>query len=219
MSPGRDPPTDRESPVGEPVVRGDAAVLGREASDAVEFDPEDPESLERAATTVERFAEDETADLDSVHVLRGAAAAAALARGEGSYRAAADRTGASVPLIRKWARVHDLPRSVRRRVAAGEIAPSAAKHVARLEGEDRFAMAWATLEADLTVREVRRIASQVDDGTPIEEALAAAGVDYGRVELDLPSDVYRELRRRAALTDRDPDAVAVDALREYLGDP
>ena len=46
---GPDPPTDRESPVGEPVIRGDPRVTGQRPEEAIEFDPDDPESLERAA--------------------------------------------------------------------------------------------------------------------------------------------------------------------------
>ncbi|MDF1503171.1 hypothetical protein PYV61_09465, partial [Roseisolibacter sp. H3M3-2] len=45
-----------------------------------------------------------------------AAACAALVRGVGSYKEAAERAGGgvSVAFIRKWARVHDLPQAIRR---------------------------------------------------------------------------------------------------------
>jgi len=149
-----EPSTDRESPVGKPVIRGDPQFTGEHAHEAVEFDPDDPESLELAAETVHRFAENTAGAADNVYILRGAAACAALVRGEGSYKAAAERAGgeATVSFIRKWSRVHDLPRSIRVHVARGEIAPSAAKHIARVAGESRLLLAWAALDHDLTVR-------------------------------------------------------------------
>jgi hypothetical protein len=187
-------------------------------ADAARFDPTDPDSVAEAADTVRRFAANTAGAADNVYVLRGAAACAALVRGEGSYKAAAERAGgaASVSFIRKWARVHDLPRSVRRYVALGRIAPTAAKHIARVGGEARFLLAWAVLDHGLTVREVRAAASRVNDGASVEAALAEADVDLGRVELSLPPDTYRALRRRAALEDADPDDLVADALDDYL---
>lgn len=207
------PPTDRESPVGEPVIRRDVA-----GEDAVGFDPNDPESLQEAAETVAKFANNTAGGDDNVFMLRGAAACAALVRGEGSYKAAAERAGddTTVAFIRKWARVHDLPRSVRRYVATGRIAPTAAKHIARVSGEARFLLAWAVLDHGLTVREVRSTASNVNDGMSVEEALADEGVRLGHVEVTLPPATYRELRRQAALADTDPDDIVVDALEEYF---
>ncbi|AGB14831.1 hypothetical protein Halru_0185 [Halovivax ruber XH-70] len=212
---GRTPqlPTDRESPVGEPVIRGDETVTGEHASDAVQFDPDDPASVDEAADVVRAFA---TADgVDHLRMLRGAAACAALVRGVGSYTAAADRAGGDVTVsfVRKWARVHDLPRAVRTQVARGEIAPSAAKHLARIQGSDRFLLAWTTIDAELSVREVRRITSDVADGTALETALAERDIPLGTIELDLPPDSYRELRRRAALEGVDPGQLVADALR------
>lgn len=218
---GREPPipTDRESPVGAPVIRGDAAVTGERARDAVGFDPDDPDSLAAATETVRDFATGSLDD-DRLRMLRGAAACAALVRGVGSYTAAAERAGdgVTVSFVRKWARVHDLPRSVRAQVARGEIAPSAAKHIARLQGEHRLLLAWATIDAGLSVREVRAIASDVADGTAIDAALAARGVTLGAIELDLPPDVYRDLRREAALEDVDPARIVADALRSKSAD-
>jgi hypothetical protein len=207
------PPTDRESPVGEPVIRRDVA-----GEEAVGFDPSDPESLEAAARTVSRFANNTAGGDDNVFMLRGAAACAALVRGEGSYKAAAERAGddVTVAFIRKWARVHDLPRSIRRYVALGRIAPTAAKHIARVSGEARFLLAWAVLDHDLTVRQVRSAASNVNDGMSVERALAADGVDLGHVEVELPLSTYRELRRRATLDDVDPDEVVAGALDDYF---
>ena len=80
--PDSGPPTDRESPVGEPVIRGDPRVAGE---GAVRFDPDDPESLTEAADTVRRFASNTAGSEDNVYMLRGAAACAALVRGTGSY--------------------------------------------------------------------------------------------------------------------------------------
>ena len=218
---GREPPvpTDRESPVGAPVIRGDAAVTGEHAREAVQFDPTDPESLAAAAETVSEFA-DGSVDADNLYMLRGAAACAALVRGVGSYKEAAERAGeeASVSFIRKWARVHDLPRSVRRQVALGAIAPTAAKHIARVGGEDRLHLAWATMDGELTVRQVRSVASAVNDGTPIERALADQGVALGTIELRLPPDVYYELRRQASLDGVEAGEIVAAALREEAGD-
>ena len=213
--PDEGPPADRESPVGEPVIRRDPRVAGERA---VQFDPDDPESLREAAETVGQFASNTAGDEDNVFMLRGAAACAALVRGEGSYKAAAERAGgeATVSFIRKWARVHDLPRSIRRHVALGEIAPTAAKHIARVSGESRFLLAWATLDHDLTVREVRSIASRINEGASVEEALAAEGIDLGKLSISLPPAIYRELRRHAALEDTTPDGIIADALEEHL---
>lgn len=219
-------PTQRESPVGSPVIRGDASVTGEHARRAVRFDPEDPESIERAATTVYRFATESDGG-DHLTMLRGAAACAALVRGEGSYKVAAERASAtasderegsnvSVSFIRKWARVHDLPRSVRRQVAGGNIAPSAAKHIARVEGEDRLLLAWATLDGDLSVREVRSVASAVNDNVPIDVALAEHDVRLGQIELDLPKEPYRDLRRAASLAGVDPGRLVAEALEDHL---
>jgi hypothetical protein len=211
-------PVDRESPVGEPVVRADPTVTGERANEAVGFDPDDPESVQLAADTVRSFAENTVGSEDHVYMLRGAAACAALVRGVGSYKAAAERAGGdvSVAFIRKWARVHDLPQAIRRHVARGTIAPTAAKHIARVSGDDRYALAWATLEHDLTVREIRRLASEVGDGTSVEEALADRGLVFGRMAVTLPSDQYIELRRRASVENRDPDDLLADALDAYL---
>ncbi|MFB6121647.1 MAG: hypothetical protein ABEJ68_11075 [Halobacteriaceae archaeon] len=210
------PPTDRESPVGRPVIRGDESVTGQRASEAVEFDPDDPESVAQAAETARTFAGQTTGAEDTIYMLRGAAACAALVRAEGSYKAAAERAGgeATVPFIRKWARVHDLPRPVRRHVALGDIPPTAAKHIARVGGDARYQLAWAVLDGDLTVREVRSIASDVNDGTPVEDALRKHGVTPGELSMVLPTDAYRELRRRAALEDDTPGDIVADALRE-----
>ena len=215
-----DPPADRESPVGEPVIRGDPTLMGERAREAARFDPDDPESLAQAADTVRRFSQNTAGGKDNVYMLRGAAACAALVRGEGSYKAAAERAGgdATVAFIRKWARVHDLPRSIRRYVATGQIAPTAAKHIARVSGEARFLLAWAVLDHDLTVREVRSAASSINNDISVDGALADHGVELGRLELTLPADTYRELRRRAALEDQDPSDVVADALDEYLGE-
>ncbi|MFB6156805.1 MAG: hypothetical protein ABEJ34_03065 [Haloferacaceae archaeon] len=220
MSEEREPPerADRVEPVGEPVVRADPEVTGPRADEAVGFDPDDPESLALAADTVRRFAEETEGTEDNVYMLRGAAACAALVRGVGSYKAAAERAGGAVTVefVRKWARVHDLPQAVRRHVARGHIAPTAAKHIARVSGEARFALAWATIDGDLTVREVRQLASRINDGTPVRRAIAEAGVDFGRMDLQLPAGTYLELRRRASLRNESPSALVAEALEAYF---
>ena len=208
---------DRESPVGEPVIRGDPDVLGERAREAERFDPDDPESVRRAAEVVRSFA-DAPADADAPYMLRGAAACAALVRGEGSYRSAAERAGgdATVAFIRKWARVHDLPYAVRRQVAGGTLAPTAAKHIARVDGDGRYVLAWAALDANLTVRDVRKVASAVTRGTPVEEALETVGVTPGELGVELPSDVYVELRRRAAYEGVSPSEIVAEALDAFF---
>jgi hypothetical protein len=211
-------PVDREQPVGEPVVRADPAVTGDRAERAVGFDPDDPDSVAEAADTVRAFSENTVGGADNVYMLRGAAACAALVRGVGSYKQAVERAGGdvSVSFVRKWARVHDLPQAIRRHVARGDIAPTAAKHVARVSGVDRYDLAWAVIDADLTVRQVRRIAGEVDGTTSATDALAARGIDAGGIELGLPTEVYRELRRRAAVEDREPGEMVAEALETYL---
>ncbi|MFC7187515.1 DUF7119 family protein [Halorubrum yunnanense] len=209
---------DRRSPVGEPVVRADPEVTGERAAEAVGFDPDEPESVADAAETVARFAAGDVGDEDNVLMLRGAAACAALVRGVGSYKAAAERAGddVSVAFIRKWARVHDLPQAIRRQVASGRIAPSAAKHVARLGGADRYLLAWATIDGGLTVREVRSIASAVNDGADVESAVREAGVELGDLGVRLPLDTYAELRRRASNRNVEPGALVARALDDYF---
>lgn len=211
-------PTDRESPVGKPVIRGDPAVTGERAAEAIQFDPDDPESLELAAETVGAFARNTAGADDNVLMLRGAAACAALVRGEGSYKAAAERAGegVTVSFIRKWARVHDLPEAVRRQVAKGKVAPTAAKHIARVSGEARLQLTWAVLDHEMTVRQVRSVASAVNDGTPVEEALLDCGIQLGVLSLTLPVDVYTELHRRASLRNVTPGEVAGEALASYF---
>lgn len=215
---GRRYAADREEPVGEPVVRADPAVTGERAEEAVGFDPDDPASVEEAAETVRAFASDTVGSNDNVYMLRGAAACAALVRGVGSYKEAAERAGgeASVAFIRKWARVHDLPQSIRRHVARGNIAPTAAKHIARVAGDARFYLAWATLDGDLTVREVRTLASEINDGTSVEEALAERGVTLGELAIQLSPEAYLELRRRSSIENREPGDVVDEALRAYF---
>lgn len=220
-------PTDRESPVGAPVIRGDETVTGDHARRAVQFDPADPESLESAAQTVAEFAAG-LGDEDHLYMLRGAAACAALVRGEGSYKDAAARASGisvteddeevTVAFIRKWARVHDLPRSVRRQVALGVIAPTAAKHIARLAGEERLLLAWAAIDGELTVRQIRRVASAVNDGLSLEQALADEGVTLGRLSVTLPRATYRDLRRRASLEDVEPGVLLARTLEESWGE-
>jgi len=215
-----DIPTDRRSPVGEPVIRGDESITGQSANEAKRFDPTDPESVAEAAETVHKFANATGATVDTIFMLRGAAACAALVRAEGSYKAAAKRAGdgVTVAFIRKWARVHDLPRSIRIHVARGEIAPTAAKHIARVAGEARYQLAWAVLDAGLTVREVREIASDVNDGTSVERALSTRGIALGEIDVSLPASTYRRLRQRAALDGVEVDEIVVDAMDSYFED-
>jgi hypothetical protein len=215
---GDDVPADRREPIGEPVVRADPEITGERAAEAVGFDPDDPESVAEAAETVRAFADNTAGADDNVYMLRGAAACAALVRGTGSYKAAAERAGgeATVSFIRKWARVHDLPQSVRRHVARGHIAPTAAKHIARVAGEDRLYLAWTTVDADLTVREVRSIASAINAGEAAVDALRNNDVAPGRFEVELPPEHYLRLRRRASLENREPGELVADALDAYF---
>ena len=219
MSDEPDLPADRDEPIGAPVVRGNPEVTGERAAEATAFDPADPESLETAAAVAREFAGgDAASEGDHLDMLRGAAACATLVRGEGSYRAAADRAGGfvTVNFLRKWARVHDLPISIRRHIATGDIVPSAAKHIARVDGDARFLLAWATIDHDLTVRDVRNLASEVSNGTAAGEALSARGVDLGELPVRLSPAIYRRLRRHASLSGETPEAVIEEALRAHL---
>lgn len=213
-----DDAADRREPTGEPVVRGDPQITGERAREAVTFDPDDPASLAEAAETVRAFAEGDEQNADQLYVLRGAAACAALVRGEGSYRAAAERAGGRVTVnfLRKWARVHDLPISIRRYIALGEIVPSAAKHIARVDGDARYLLAWAVLDHDLTVQEVRTIASAVNDGQSTEAALADHDALPGRKDVSLPIEIYHDLRLEAATELRDLDDLIAEAVGTWL---
>ena len=212
--------TDRETPVGTPVVRADPEITGERATEAVGFDPDDPESVTEAAEVVFEFATGAVGGNDHVLMLRGAAACAALVRGVGSYKAAAERAGdgVTVSFIRKWARVHDLPQSIRRHVARGHIAPTAAKHIARVPTADRYLLAWASLDAELTVRDIRSVASAINDGTDAETALRDHGITPGELTLTLPPNVYVELRHRASMENQLPGDIVADALSEYFTD-
>ena len=211
-------PVDREQPIGEPVVRADPAVTGDRAERAVGFDPDDPESVVEAAETVRAFAENTVGGADNVYMLRGAAACAALVRGVGSYKGAVERAGGdvSISFVRKWARVHDLPQAIRRHVARGDIAPTAAKHIARVSGVDRYDLAWAVVDADLTVRQVRRIAGEIDEHTSAAAVLSDHGIESSRIRLSLPLEIYRELRRRASIENREPGEIVAEALESHL---
>lgn len=212
--------TDRETPVGTPVVRADPEITGERATEAVGFDPDDPESVAEAAEVVYEFATGAVGGNDHVLMLRGAAACAALVRGTGSYKAAAERAGegVTVSFIRKWARVHDLPQSIRRHVARGHIAPTAAKHIARVPTEDRYLLAWASLDAELTVRDIRSVASAINDGSDAQRALRDHGISLGELSIILPPSAYLELRHRASMENRLPGEVVADALAAYFTD-
>jgi len=212
--------SERETPVGTPVVRADSEITGERAAEVVSFDPDDPDSVDEAATVVHEFATGAVGGNDHVLMLRGAAACAALVRGVGSYKAAAEKAGEGVTIsfIRKWARVHDLPQSIRRHVARGHIAPTAAKHIARVPAEDRYLLAWASLDAELTVRDIRSVASAVNNGTDVETALQDHGITPGRLSMELPSKLYIELRHRASMTNRAPGDVVADALADYFAE-
>lgn len=216
--PDEDEVAARREPVGAPVVRGDPEIAGEHATAAAQFDPDDPESLERAAQIAREFAAGIDDATDQFSMLRGAAACAALVRGAGSYAGAADRAGdpVSVAFLRKWARVHDLPISIRRHIARGDIAPSAAMHIARVTGRARFLLAWATIDAGLSVEAVGELASTIKSGTTPEAAFREHGIEIGRVTLSLPEPVYRELRRHASLRNETPEAVVEAALLRYF---
>ncbi len=210
--------TDRESAVGEPVVRDSPALTGEETV-AVRFDPDDPESVDRAAEIVTTFFRADAGEMDSISMLQGAAACAVVVRGEGSYKEAAERGEADVTVsfIRMWARVHDLPRAVRRHVAKGDIAPSAAKHIARLTGKARLHLAWAAVDHDLTVREIRTVVRHVQDGDSVEAALEEEGYELGEITLTIPPTAYCLLRQRASLAEEPPGDVVATLFDESEG--
>lgn len=210
--------TERQTPVGEPVVRGDERVVGEHAEDAVAFDPDDPESIDLAADIVRAFARHADTDADSRYLLRGAAACAVLVRGLGSYTAAAERAGdcVSVSFIRKWARVHDLARPIRIHVADGTLAPSAAKHIARLQGTARYDLAWAAIDHDLSVREIRSIVTEIANGADTATALEAHDAPLGHLDLRLSPSTYRAVRRRAALEGVDAGTIVDEAVERSI---
>ena len=72
--------------------------------------------------------------------------------------------------------------------------------------------ATPVLDAEMTVRQVRSVASDVNDGASVEQALDEDGVTLGRMAVTLPPRVYQELRREAALEDVDPDDIVAGAL-------
>jgi len=141
-------------------------------------------------------------------------------RGEGSYTAAAERAGSEVTVsfVRKWSRVHDLPKPVRAHVAKGDIPPSAAKHIARVSGRDRLHIAWAVIDHELTVRKVRSVVSDVHDGASVADALSRQGITLGEMTIELPESVYTELRQRVSLSESDPDDVIAAALSRLFQD-
>lgn len=213
-------PDNRREPVGAPVVRGDPEIAGARAEQAAAFDPDDPGSLAEAEAVVREFVNDPDARSDNLLMLRGAAACAALVRGTGSYTAAAERAGnaVTVDVLRTWARVHDLPISIRRHIARGDIHVSAASQIARVSGSARFLMAWAILDHDLSVDEVRRVASAVIDGESVKTALERVGVSVGTITITLPAETYRELRRAASGRSDGVDGAVDDAVRAWLSD-
>ncbi len=218
MSPDEDELAARREPVGAPVVRGDPEITGEHAPAAAGFDPDDPESLDRAAAIARAFAAEIGATSDQLSMLRGAAACAALVRGAGSYAVAAERAGdpVTVPFLRKWARVHDLPISIRRHIARGDIAPTAATHIARVTGRARFLLAWAVLDEGLSVEQVAGLASAIKEGQPPEAAFREHGFRAGTITLTLPEPLYRELRRRASLENVPPAEIVGAALRDWF---
>lgn len=216
--PNDSPAGDREEPIGEPVVRGDPAITGPHAQDAIRFDPNDPESLDLAVTIVREFASDPHGPPDHLSMLRGAAACAALVRGTGSYKAAAARIGdaVTVSFLRKWARVHDLPIEIRRYIAQGDIPPSAAKELARLRGSERFVIAWTILDNDITVDDVRRIVTRINNGETVETALDAMNITPGSFTVTLPLPVYQEFRRLVGIQNETPDHIIATVLEDWI---
>ncbi|WP_092700010.1 DUF7119 family protein [Halovenus aranensis] len=205
-------PTDRNSPVGDPVVRGEVT----DGEQPVQFDPDDQESLDAAAELVGSFADTDPDDATHLSMLRGAAACAVLVRGMGSYRAAAERAGedVTVSFIRTWARVHDLPQAVRRHVATGDIAPSTAKHIARLQGTPRLHLAWAVIDHDLSVREVRDVVGDVHDGNSLDAALEQRGYTLGEMTVTLPNRTYCLLRQEASRNGQTPGDTIAELFRK-----
>lgn len=211
-----DPPDTRREPVGAPVVRGDPEIAGERADHAATFDPDDSESLAQAEEVVREFASGVRGRADNLLVLKGAAACAAVVRGTGSYSAAAAQIGepVTVQFLRTWARVHDLPISVRRHIAKGDIQVSAASQIARLTGNARYLLAWAVIDHGLSVEQVREIVGWVSSGEPIEAVLSEKGIDIGTIEVRLESDIYRELRRVASDREDGIDGVVHEALQD-----
>jgi hypothetical protein len=99
-------------------------------------------------------------------------------------------------------------------VATGRLAPTAAKHIARVSGSARLDLAWTALDHDLTVREIRSIASTIADGTASTEALLEQGYTPATCTVELSVETYRELRRRASLESVPPGTIVEQALED-----
>jgi hypothetical protein len=66
------------------------------------------------------------------------------------------------------------------------------------------------------VRQTRSITSDTTDGMSVKQALMNTGVELGYIELSLSLGTYRELRGRADLVSKEPDAIVTAALSEYF---
>ncbi|MFB6254968.1 MAG: hypothetical protein ABEI06_10195 [Halobacteriaceae archaeon] len=210
------PPTDRDSPIGRPVIRGDEEIVGEHAEEAEVFDPNNTDDVEKAISVLHSFVSSKTTN--PLLPLRAAAAAATLVRAETSYTDAATRVKdeIGVSFIRKWARVHDLPYAIRKQVAMGVLSPTAAKHIARLTGNDRELLAWTTIDNDLSVREVRSIVSDVMDGESLESAIKDHGIKLGSLTIAIDREAYCAVHREAALEDSEVDDIIEVAIRHWL---
>jgi len=211
-------PTDRESPVGSPVIRGDESVAGTRAREAVQFDPDDPESLADAAETVRRFAGGETND-DHLYMLRGAAACAALVRGEGSYKKPPNAPAATLPsplsasgLASTISRARSANRShsVRSPRQPPNTSPaSAANHGS---SSSRGLPSTETSPSATSAASPARSTMVPPSIRPSTNTI----LPLGRLELTLSPVTYRALRRRASIDDVNPGELVTEALEQYF---
>jgi len=66
------------------------------------------------------------------------------------------------------------------------------------------------------VRDIRSVASAINNGTDVEAALRNHDIEPGGLSMGLPPELYIELRHRASMENREPGAVVADALAEYF---
>jgi hypothetical protein len=64
----------------------------------------------------------------------------------------------------------------------------------------------------MTVRQVRSVASDVNDGQSVARTLETEGITLGELTVELDPIVYRELRRRAAIDGDSPGDVVSELL-------
>ncbi len=215
---GRSIPTDRESPVGAPVIRGDESVTGTRARQAVQFDPDDPDSLEEAAKTVAEFASGASDD-DHLYMLRRGS----LCRTRSRRRIVQGRCRAC--RRRRDGLVHPQMGARTRSSAVGPQAGRARENRAHSGETHRPRRRRGTTVARVGFDRRR---SHRSGGPKHREFAQRRHTDprgagrvrrqTGELELTLSPPTYRDLRRRASIEDVEPGEIVTEALETYFED-